>query len=293
MAFTPPDGIRLWLRPDSIVSGGDQQDVALWRSVEAELNHARQDTVSHRPIFYARAGSPNGHPYVKFTPTASPSSPGQCLNLPDFCSDFTAAEILAVLKADNDPALASPAGQYLWSFSSTGILSDYGITGSGNIVETFGLNAAGGVGANPALALTSWRLYNVRREIDDLNVYLDDVLLYSNPGVGACSFPAAPSIGGNQDANSWFSGGIAEILMFNRVLTADERTTILNYISPKFSLGLVAPGAAVGWDSSWSDAQTDDALNNHGYWTKQDANGKETEMAHLSDRRSHRPSRWW
>ena len=278
--LTPPEGAALWLRPSNILET-DGQAVSIWRDQSPRGAHATQSTERHKPIVYGPNRGLNGHSVVKFTASIfEGGTTGHFLELPDFCSDFTTAEIFAVLKADNDPALTNPAGHALWNFSGAGIPTDYP-SSNGFLVETFGLPGSGGAGSDPADALTDWRLYNVRREADDLHVYLDTVLEYSNTEVGAADFPEAPELGGSGSANAYWSGAIAEVLMFNRVITSDERDEVIQHLSSTFGLGLVPPADGVPWDSGWTDAEVAEARQNRCYVAD-----PESGMAHPLDKRS-------
>lgn len=216
------------------------------------------------------------------------------LSLPNFLTALTEGEIFAVVKADNDPGSATGENSHLWHLGSA--TAERYPDASGIIGEIFGTTVAKAVG-NPAPALTSWRVYNVVSQPNFFRALLDNVELFAT-ATNTVGWPSAPTIGAALP--SWFNGYIAELAIFNRVLTAVERDDVIKLLSTKYALGLSFPNATTlnvtpppAWDQLWTNDQADAARQNSGYWTAQGALGKETQAADVFDYRSFWPSRWW
>jgi hypothetical protein len=283
----PPTGMRLWLKPDSL-HYTDGQPVSVWPDASGYNNHARQSEVKSQPTYYQ--GGASSYPMVDCLPRLIDGAlVGQWLTLPPELTDsgaLTEGEIFAVVQANNDPASVD---NQIWKF---GTLGDTYPENLGSIVTSFGRTSQT-IAGNPTAPLTSWQLYNVASKAGNLLVNLGNQTLYNIDPENGVAFSSFIYLGKSDSGN--FAGKFAEIIFYNRVLSASERTQVKQYLSDKYNLGLLAATANLPWNTGWTDAQAAEARQNAGYWTGKDAgtNTKETGMANATDRRSFWPSRWF
>lgn len=277
----PMTGLRLWLSASDLPNTTSL--VQSWQDKSGQGNHATQETAANRPVYSMFAG-PNEGPGVVF-------DQGQYLNLPNFASAFTQGEIFAVIRAPLDPA-TDAFGNVPWDFGAAagGEFTQYPRT-DGVIVEGFGKDNAAETFVDPAADLTLWRIYNVSIDSASAIARIDNSVIATNltPTVG---FPSSLRLGGTAfDPAYYFGGAIAEIVVYDRVLSASERSAVVQRLSDAYTLGLVAAGTSPVWNPAWTDEQVAEARQNRGYHHGQ-SGGKETHMADPTDSRSFEASRW-
>jgi hypothetical protein len=224
---------KLWLKANSL-SQSDNTTVSTWPDSSGQGNDV---TVGGgAPKF--RTGILNSLPIIRF-------SGSDYFDVGSFIGSFSAGEIAVVLKASHDPD-PDGASNWLWYLGSSADGTAYPDT-SGSIKEQFGTNARKTT-VNPTPALTSWRLYDVSSAANSFKTRLDNAEIYSTATntVGFTSSGAA--IGTNVGRFGGFIGDIAEVIIWDRVLTNDERADVVQYLSDKYALGLVAPDTGSGSD---------------------------------------------
>jgi hypothetical protein len=145
---------------------------------------------------------------------------------------LTEGEVFAVLASDGDPP-GTPNG--LWHFSA----SDYSAQwpwSDGNVAEVWG-RATQVVVGNPTPTLTTPRIYNVVSAAGEWTVRLDGTQLYTTPTNTPSFLATAPYVGRSKDAY-YFAGRIAQVMVFDRSLSAAERAGVEAYLNWHWSLGL-------------------------------------------------------
>jgi alpha-tubulin suppressor-like RCC1 family protein len=227
----PTSGMQLWLMAD----GAWESPVGSWHDYSGEGNDAFQNgnsgngqTATYRPTVVP--DSINGRPVVHFEADST-----EYLNLPSIFSGGTSGEVLAVVRAGN---LESSNQGGLWRMGTTyyyelyprivsgvmtGLQGDFGTATPGNNAE--GL---------PTQDITQFHVYEASCQTGLWESWIDGVPLYSST-TDTVGFPSAPLLGENGNS-SYFTGDIAEIIVYNRVLTADERSTLLQYLAAKYLL---------------------------------------------------------
>lgn len=284
-AVTPtvPVDAECWLRADAMpLSHLDR--VAQWNDVSGRNRHAFQYAAATQPFFHTN--QINGLPAIRFG-LAAASTPYNLLLPTAGMSAWTEAEGFLIVKADVDPRVVTGTNS-LWALGASGTLegSDYPDT-SGNIQEPFFSSATKNVG-NPAPALTGWRLYNVSSKANEFTVRLDGTQIFQTLVNTFAAYGSSNTYFGSTQVKA-FNGWFAEFILFKRILTTAERASVLQYLSDKYALGLVAASAIIeDWDNTWTDAQAHAARQNQGYWQSP------TDYAHNLDvNRSYRAGRWW
>jgi hypothetical protein len=212
----PESGIRLWLKGDAVAGPGF---VNLWPDQSVNQNHATQYSVTSQPQVVA--GAINGFPVVHFDDKST------VLNLPNLMAGATAGEVFAVLRAN--PAGAQIHG--LWDFGAEP--NGAWLTYDGNIWENFG-STTRYITPVPAFPLTQFNIYNVSSQLNEWvsrfngNEFCRS--LANSPG-----FATTPMVGRNTESAS-FNGDFAEIIIYDHVLTDEERGSVSAYLAEKYSL---------------------------------------------------------
>ncbi|MDR0353471.1 MAG: fibronectin type III domain-containing protein, partial [Opitutaceae bacterium] len=242
----PTDGLRLWLKADAGVETDANGKISEWADQSGLNNHATQTNANNRPEVVA--GALNGLSVVKFDAAKS-----QRLSLPNYLMNGAeAGEAFVVLKA----ASATPsAGRSLWLMGSYGNnFSNYYPYTNGTLADYFGAGTQRSLGA-PVADITQWHVYNVSSKAGEWVARLNGAAQH-RAATNTVYWPAAPLLGGN-GSNAFFDGGIAEVLVFDKVLSAAERATMQDYLVGRHRLaGTSVPPAPSGLAASVvSDSQ--------------------------------------
>ncbi|WP_165920183.1 LamG-like jellyroll fold domain-containing protein [Chthoniobacter flavus] len=217
----------LWLRADEGVVTDANGKVVTWLDQSGYQNDAFQNSAGNRPAWTTTSASLlNGHPLVTFGGSAS-------LNLPNFTSSLGAGELFTVHRSALNQSSTSSVG---WHHFGTGGSAYYPY--SGVIYDDFGTDTRQTLGA-PLVATDSYHLYDALSQPNEWTARQNGRLYYTT-NVNNVKFATNPQLGLNY---SYFQGDVAEILMFNRALTPDERHAVEGYFTRKFALAQAPVGA--------------------------------------------------
>jgi hypothetical protein len=223
----PLSDIKLWLKADEGVATGP---VNVWTDSSGNQQDALQITQSLKPQVVQNVV--NGKPIVRF------DGIGTYLSLPDFASSFVQGEVFIVVKSTGTQVDVNT----LWLIGDDSIWnpSMYGAS-NGTIYENFGTRNQKLCGL-PTQPLNQFNLYNVSSQTSEFVTRLDgqeQFRITSN----TVFFPSAPMLGGGVYGRHRFGGDIAELIIFNRVLTPQERGRVEFYLTDKYSLPNYDPNA--------------------------------------------------
>ncbi|MDQ3640479.1 MAG: hypothetical protein M3450_03125, partial [Actinomycetota bacterium] len=221
---------RLWLRGDEITGLASGDPVASWLDRSGHHNDGSQGTAARRPTWHS--GVINGHPVVRFVGTEN-----DWLDLPDFASAFTEAEVFCVVKVVADPPGGVGNTSGLWRFGSSGSLTHYPWT-NGNVYDDCASTTRRDAG-NPAPSLASWRTLNISSKAGEWIYRLDGTTLLTD-ATNTVGWSPAPLLGTSDAANYWLDGDVAELIIFPRVLTTSERTAVQDYLNTRYGFGIDA-----------------------------------------------------
>jgi hypothetical protein len=174
----------------------------------------------------------DGLPVVQFNPTN-----GQYFNLPNLLNGTTGAEAFVVLKVA--AVQFSGANRALWGFG--GYYNDYPTT-DGQIYEDFGSTTFYPMGYPPQ-PLDQYHVYEVAAQANNWSARINGELL----GIvnnNTYFVKAAPTLGANVVSSQYyyyFGGNVAEVLVFDRALTAGERDAVGGYLNQRYNLVTNAP----------------------------------------------------
>ena len=226
----PTIGLRLWLRPEDIIMS--RGGVSYWADRSGLGNHAAQTAAGNRPQLVS--GGLHGQPVARFNGTAS------SLALPNFTSGMTAGELFVVLRATS----ASPG-------SDAALLSSFGNSKgtyypkvNGQISDGFGSTTARMFSAG-TVNLADGNLYNVAASNSGWNVRINGADVYSatTNTVNFATTSFVPLIGADRSGAyyalaNWFSGDVAEMMVYDHTLASSDRLAVSRYVYQKFGIGV-------------------------------------------------------
>ena len=211
----PAAGLRLWLC--SAVGAPASGPVAHWVDQSGRNNDAVQPEADYQPQLIAN--QVNGLPVVHFI-----QDHRTLLQLPDVMAGATAGEAFAVLRKTSVPIVG------LWAFGSD-MGSRYPENGNWPW-DSFAATTMRNEG-KPPIDLTSFHLYNVG---GDAKVWFQNFngVSFARETSNTAKFRKNPTLGDGQ--GSYFDGDIAEVLIYDRVLTDAERKVVTDYLTQKYQL---------------------------------------------------------
>src|SRR6266542_2426362 len=234
-ADLPLSNIKLWLKAEAgVTRQGTNSSVEYWLDQSGSHADASQVTASSQPLWVD--GAANGRPVVRF------DGADDYFALPNFLNGTTQAEAFVVLKATVDTP-STPRS--LWRMG-TGSYGDYYPSTDGIIYENFGSSTRYVVG-NPAQPLDQYHLYNVAGKAGELTARINGIVQYSTT-INTYGYYTAPVLG--VWSSTFFAGDVAEVVIFNRVLTSDERDAVAIYLNQKYGFVPAVPDVPAGLTAS-------------------------------------------
>ena len=223
----PVSNVRLWLQGDA---GHGDGFADVWEDQSGRSNNAVQATSTQWPV--VTTNSCNGRPVISFYLSNR-------FDLPNFMKNAVAGEAFAVVRARTTNSAPRP----LWKIGTALDTSLYPYT-NGVIYDEFGVADVRDTGA-PFQSITNYHVFGVLSQPDEWTARTNGVLLYSNP-TNTVVFTSLPMVGGADYSDSvslthrYFDGDIAEILIFDKALSVEERQTVGRYLNAKYAL-MAAP----------------------------------------------------
>jgi hypothetical protein len=224
----PTAGMRVWLRADTMVATGP---VLAWPDQTAALNDAKQATVNVRPTLVADAI--NGRPALRF------NGVNTSVVMPNIMAGATQGEVFAVLKV-TAPLDANPHS--LWTLGSGE--NWYPLNNTSKLIERFGTTGTP-TGATPQANLTLPHFYNVSAASTGAwSSRINGVTYLSITGNTVSFSVATPALGRT------FAGDIAEVMVYDNVLSATDRQAVEAYLAQKYAIAIVAPGTPASFNAN-------------------------------------------
>ena len=231
MANMPLGDLKLWLKADGGAVLQNSNIVGSWLDQSGNYFDASQVTVGARPQLVM--GAVNGRPAVRF------DGVDDYFTLPNVLAGTTQAQVFVVLKAAVDMPVANRA---LWYFSASATSGRYPAT-DGTISEAFGSSVLRNIG-NPVQPLDAYHLYDVSSQTNDWSARVNGVL-QSRSLVNTYSFQTSLALGYNFNT-AYFAGDVAELMIFNRVLSVSEREVVNSYLNSKYAVVTNVPAVPAG-----------------------------------------------
>ncbi len=218
----PTAGLRLWLRASAGTQGPGP--VSAWFDQSGQANDANQlNDTNRRPVLVENAI--NGQPAVRF------DGMDDVLNLPDCMNGATGGEVFMVMRLQD---FSRQTYNNFLDLSATGAASKYT---ADLIINAFGAQEEVLINKpDNASTVTQVHLFNSSISNDGTQITsINDVAQATvvNRTVG---FTTNPMIG-NDVNGAGFYGDIAEVIVFDRVLSQVERTAVEQYLNLKYRIG--------------------------------------------------------
>src|SRR5207249_2462345 len=230
----PLSDMKLWLKAETGVTRQDTNNsVDYWLDQSGNHADASQATAANQPLWVD--GAINGRPAVRF------DGANDYFVLPNFLNGTTQAEAFVVLKATVD---APTDAHGLWRVGGAG--GDYYPSSDGMIYESFGATTTYVVG-NPAQPLDQYHLYNAAGKAGEWTARINGLIQYSTTN-NTYGYYTAPVLGAW--GSTYFDGAVAEVLIYNRVLSAAERDAVNSYLNSKYALVTNAPAGPTNLTAS-------------------------------------------
>lgn len=235
-------GLIMWLDANDstsffdATSGGnnvttDGGSIARWRDKSTSAKDFKQTTSGSRPIL--KIGTQNGRNSVRF------DAIDDFMEMDANFSGLTAGTYFIVLKlAVDPPTVESKTGHpimFIYNNRFNGGASHYTYL-DGNIYDTSMTTSRKTVG-NPTSNLTNFHLYNVSSTSNSWTARLNKTQLFTTATntFSQEEKTIGRSIGSN-NVFYYFNGDIAELIVYNSVLSADSRTSLENYLYQKWGI---------------------------------------------------------
>lgn len=227
---TTVSGLKLWAAARLITGLSDSDPVTTWSDQSGQGNDLSQSTTGNKPLY--KTNIVNGRPAILF------DGVDDYFTLANVLSGASAGEVFIVIKAAADPAVSS-AKSGIWNMDGEGTNACHYPFTDGNIYDAWGSTARKSTG-NPTPSLASWRIYNISSAAGAWTSRIDGVQHYTTATNTFSSFSGSPYLGRSASlfGDVYFNGHIAEILIFNEVLSAGDRTYVLNGLADIYGISV-------------------------------------------------------
>jgi chitodextrinase len=215
-------GLRLWLRADAGITADGNGVISAW----ADQSSAHNDAAATGPEAQVVTNVFNGQAAVRL------NGQSDGFQLPDVMNGAGAGEILIVARLKDT---TNPANGLIHFGGNTGTI--YGTT---QIWNDFGGGDGDPITLPDPSVLTSPHLFDASMSADGTGVVqINDVEISRKPNVGVY-FRPNPVLGVDWQ-NEHFNGDIAEVIVYDHVLSAAERAAVSAYVTSKYALSGGAP----------------------------------------------------
>jgi hypothetical protein len=230
--FSPTSisGCAYWFDANQITGVVNNNPLPSMTDFSGNNRHFIQATSGLRGIY--KTNRLLNKPAITFDHTQSQRYAG-----PNFMTSFTAGEIFIVMKSAFDPAPDGISTGY-GKFGSNSLSVHYpyftGIPPSSDIYDNFGSTSR--FNFSTTIPLNDWHVYNIVSDNGAWIAYIDGELLYYSVS-NVVSFTNSPLIGcSSLGLGSFFSGEIAEVIIYNNLVFGNDYDNIYDYFNAKYGI---------------------------------------------------------
>lgn len=221
-------GLSLWLKADAGVNKTTTSTLSQWEDQSGSGNHSTAVPGLEGPVIVTSLPGFHSYPVIRFNGTS------HTVSFPDFISGFTEAEAFVVFKLDSSAPAVGAEG--LWHFGSDGSSAEFPENGTGLIKDTFGASSQQNL-ANTTLDFsTGFNIYHVRAKANEWTAWYNGNLLFNSTTSNTISFTTTPKFGSNNTGTSFLDGDVAELIIYDRELTPNQRYHIEAALGLKYGV---------------------------------------------------------
>jgi hypothetical protein len=235
-APVPRTGLSVWLRSDfGVVTSGSS--VNTWVDLSGSGNNGTQGTTAKQPTVVSSAI--NGRNGIKFNGTT------QNLALPTGFASFTGSTIFIVAQPN-----AVTAGARLIDLGNGATSNNILIqepTSTGAAFYIYNAASPTSVTSSSALTLKQFHLLEVVDSGTTATIYTDGVLGATSAAMNTINNVSRANnfIGQSSSGTNFYNGQIAELLVYNVTLTADQIADVEAYIAARYQIAAQVPVAPI------------------------------------------------
>ena len=226
-------GLRAWYRADLGAAPDAAGNIGRWTDLSGSGYHAVQNDPAARPQPVANQLS--GQPVLRFKGLNDVNAPKQYFDLPNLMAGATAGELFIVARlkdfANYYNGLAHFGTGYGTIYQPSGLWNDFGTADL-----EFYPRSTDATFTSPHLLNTSISATGG----STLRLNAAETITLTGQTV---SFRTDPALGIDRYSEA-FNGDIAEVLVFDRVLTTAERTVVQTYLATKYGITAAIPNTA-------------------------------------------------
>jgi hypothetical protein len=244
----PVDDLVLWLDASAIANLSDGDDVSIWHDQSGQGHHAIQPDTSHQPIYVARGIG--GRPAVRFLEDCGVNAPiGSCrfeyLTVPGIGSEFTAGAATMFVVAD--------VQDLDYAIYSTGESTDRELCEKDFCDQHWRFHDGNGyVGLFHTSRIDSWPPSPPAEGLHLFVLRTGGTYEFTIDGAGGSPQPASfatgadhtigagdPATDSSTQAQRFFNGRVAEILVYDRALSDSELARTARYLRTRWGMPLL------------------------------------------------------
>jgi hypothetical protein len=240
LAQVPTSDLTLWIDASSITGLSDGNPVATWSNKSPNLAlHLSQGTAASQPTY--KTGILNGLPVVRFDGINDVLTSGAMTNfIGSQASEYTMFSVFdaRLINTDvtpiyNNDAIISDssgfAGQYLKGLTANAYNWDGNADSIGTPIQT-----------------NTWYVLRSGLGSGSLFVHANNQPLQSTAS-GANTLNVATHTLRLGARSAFLDGDIAEVLIYKRALTLEERNQVAGYLADKYAISIPEPSALALW----------------------------------------------
>ncbi len=241
----PDAGLQLWLRADAGVQADGSGQVARWQDLSGHGNDVLQPTAANQPVY--QAASINGKPALRFYVNGVLRSLSGAAGAGLKPANITLFAVYKMNGNGNWPKLvALPYASSGWAAPFIAWELCAGSGGNRQPNSTTSINTT--YSPNPTgttIPLDTGTLLSATYDGSANRVYLNGVLKNTLPLGGPISYGTGTSFYvGSDPVSQSLDGDIAEIMVFDRVLSSDERQAVSRYLNGRYAYSsATSPGS--------------------------------------------------
>lgn len=223
----PTTDLYQWFKADAITGLSDGNLVTTWADSSGNSRDATQSTATNQPSY--QTNEINGLPVVRF------DGVDNFFTLPTMAA-LTAAEYFIVVRLVQ--ATPDPVNAGLWDIGSDFVNPTiFPFVVDGNIYDQFGTTSRKTTG-NPVPSFQNWNIYSVISVTNEWTNFFNGTQLFTT-GTNTVGFSATPTLGksgGHGSGDFYLEGDVPEMIGYSAKLSADDRASVLSYLTTKYAL---------------------------------------------------------